>query len=163
MDYGRSRRYAFYRLSRMAYFSRDLYRLLIRKGATEETAEKVIADLTQLSYLDDEAWVASFFRRRFAARDGAQKIIQQLRQRGVDSALIEEHLPSDSEEAEAIASLLSTRFKNRDLSDYNECAKVKAALARKGFSYDAINNALKNKTDGGSGCPFDAQEPQFAE
>ena len=127
----------------MSYFSGDLHKLLIRKGATEEVAERVVNEMQELGYLDDQAWVNSYIRRQLAGKKGGRDIQQQLRQRGVRSELFEGRMPSEEEEREAVDLLLQTRYRNRNLDDPKERMKVKAALARRGFSFDTIDSVFR--------------------
>jgi regulatory protein len=141
-ELARAKNYALYRLSKQAYLSYDLRRLMNQKQVSGNVIDEVIDDLERIGYLDDEAWIGSFVKRRLAAKDGPNKISAALRNKRVPEQQIEAALSDDANHLDSITQLLATRYRSRDLSDYKEKQKVIAALMRKGFPYDAIKEAL---------------------
>lgn len=131
--------YALWRLSRQSYLTRNLDKLLERKGAEADVRKAVIEKLTRLKYLDDEAWAASFIRIKQSQAQGPKKIALLLRSKGLKPP---ENL-GEVDQEEQIKHLLKTRYSRRDLSDVKERQKVIAALFRRGFSWESIQTILK--------------------
>lgn len=131
--------YALWRLSRQSYLTRNLDKLLERKGAEPEVRKAVIEKLTRLKYLDDEAWAASFVRIKQSQAQGPKKIALLLRSKGLTPP---ENL-GEVDQAEQIKHLLKTRYSKRNLADGKERQKVIAALLRRGFSWDAIQGVIR--------------------
>ena len=94
-------------------------------------------------YLDDDDYA-----RRYVEKNGHKKSIRQmkfdLRQKGVSDDLVE-MIFEDMEVDESAQILGLLRKKNYDPEEPDPAKrqKIYAFLARKGFSYDAINSAMK--------------------
>jgi regulatory protein len=131
--------YALWRLSRQSYLTRNLEKLLERKGAEPEVRKAVVEKLTRLKYLDDEAWAASFVRIKQSQAQGPKKIALLLRSKGLKPP---ENLGEVDQEGQ-IKHLLKTRYGKRDLTDAQEKQKVIAALFRRGFSWDTIQKIFE--------------------
>lgn len=113
-----------------------------RKQWSKENLEKVIERLRDRGYLNDERFAASFVRSRATLRNySARKMKLELRKKGINSEVIEKVL-SESEEFDEGQALEKLVAKKRN--SYDSEQKLIAYLARQGFSYDAIRNALDN-------------------
>jgi regulatory protein len=75
---------AFDLLARKAWSARDLHRRLKRRGAPDEVAQAVVAELASRGYVDDESfarfWAESRARGR---RVGSHRLRQELLQKGI--------------------------------------------------------------------------------
>lgn len=138
------KRIAYKKLAMRSYYSKEMEDLLIEKGADEATTEQVIKELTKLGYLNDEEWIQGAIRVFCARKYGPKRIAYKLQQKGVPP---EEFIPFleavQHSQAEALVNLLQTRYKNRDFLDYKEQQKIIASLARKGYDFSHIMDALK--------------------
>ena len=130
--------------------NKGLYYLQL-SGKTENEMRKKLAEqecspilfLKHYRYLDDEDYA-----RRYVEKNGHKKSIRQmkfdLRQKGVSDDLVE-MIFEDMEVDESAQILGLLRKKNYDPEEPDPAKrqKIYAFLARKGFSYDAINSAMK--------------------
>ncbi len=121
----------------------EVRRYLRRKGFDGETVERVIVRLEELGYLDDEAfaryWVEN--RERFRPR-GPLALRHELREKGVDNAIIDRVLSNLDPAASARAALRPRLRQWKALEWPAFRKKAGAFLARRGFSYDIINDVL---------------------
>ena len=118
--------------------SGQLYERLGRKF-TQPTAAAVVAEMVERQYVDDERFARK--SRRAAAQD--------LRQKGLDAqqisaALEEVYAPDEAggdPELEAAAVLVAGRYRGKLAAGRKDL--VVAALARRGFAYPIIKEAIK--------------------
>ena len=110
-------------------------------GFTEQAAAAAVAEMVELDYVNDDSLLAARKSRRAAA--------QNLRQKGLSGAQIEQALESvyapdvdgESPELEAAAALVRSRYMKK-LADGRRDLVV-AALQRRGFAYSVIKEAIK--------------------
>lgn len=69
-------------LARKAWSRRDLIARLKRRGAPEEVAREVVAELEERGYVDDPAFARQWAEGR-ARRLGSHRLREELRQRGI--------------------------------------------------------------------------------
>ena len=110
-----------------------------RPGVKSEIAERVFRRLIDKKYLDDEKFARFWFEQRFLKKGTSiRRLRLELVRKGIDSkiidSLIKENIRSDSEELQKIISKKRHR--------YNDEQKFMQYLARQGFSYDDIKEAL---------------------
>ncbi len=117
---------------------------LRRKAADEAQAQQVIARLKDLGYVDDQrfaaAWVES---RRYGKPISQRKLRSELSTKRIDQAIIDAVLRRDSEvtnEQDVLGDLIAKKRRN-----YPDDAKLMQYLARQGFRYDDIKQALAPK------------------
>ena len=142
-EYRCAREYVLRRLSERSYLEADLRKMLKERLLGAEVIDTVIDDMFEYGYLDDAAWAAGYVRQRLLAKDGPRKILQALRMKGVDEGLIDAAMEVDVDQESAILRLIETRYRSRDLSDYNERQKVTASLLRKGYDLQPILIGIK--------------------
>jgi SOS response regulatory protein OraA/RecX len=108
---------------------------------SEETIERLLADLTKLGVLNDKEWAASFARGQTRKKVGPRAIVQKLANKGVRGENLKEAV-EDSwdpiQQQTMILDLLKTRYSKRDLSDFKERKKVISSLVRRGFDLTHI-------------------------
>ena len=115
-----------------------------RKQWAPEDTEAIITKLQRHRYLDDHnfarAWVE---HRALALKTSARKLQQELKQKGVADDIIAEALAkSNFNETDALTALIT---KKRKLPKYAaDEQKLMQYLARQGFSFDDIKNALNH-------------------
>lgn len=146
-DYTIAKRYALKRLSSQSLHSAQLRKILHEKQVSDDIINQIIVEFQRLGFLNDPEWIQSYIRGH-SKRHGPRSILAKLRLKGIAREEVEEtlHSMSDSDtQKESILNLLKTRYKSRDLSDYKEKQKVIASLMRKGFDFDAIQNAFLEK------------------
>ena len=119
--------------------SGQLYERLGRKF-TQPTAAAVVAEMVERQYVDDERYARTRAHGLLAARKSRRAAAQNLRQKGLDaqqiSAALEEAYAPD--EGRYRGKLTAGR---KDL--------VVAALARRGFAYPVIKEAIRRVEEEG--------------
>ena len=128
--------------------SGQLYERLGRKF-TQPTAAAVVAEMVERQYVDDERYARTRAHGLLAARKSRRAAAQNLRQKGLDAqqisaALEEVYAPDEAggdPELEAAAALVEGRYRGKLAAGRKDL--VVAALARRGFAYPIIKEAIK--------------------
>ena len=128
--------------------SGGLYERLNRRFAGQ-TAAAVVAEMVELAYVNDDRYAEARAHSLLAARKSRRAAAQNLRQKGLSGAQIEQALESvyapdadgESPELEAAAALVQSRYMKK-LADGRRDLVV-AALQRRGFAYSVIKEAIK--------------------
>ena len=141
-DYNRARERALYLLSLRDYAAGELEKKL-REEAAPETAHRVVEKLTEYKLLDDEAYAArraqSLSRHKQYPR---RRVMQELLRRGVERETAQNAVEElETEDYQQALAILRKKYYNK-LSDKESRQKVMAALARRGFGFDAVRRAL---------------------
>lgn len=134
------RDYLYRKTQATRYRSKKTGEIRQRPGYKPSLAERVLGRLQQKGYVDDENfarwWVESRNQRKGSS---LRKLRSELQAKGVDGGLIQAALDqtqrSDSDEIQKIIAKKRSRYPDDD--------KLKAYLARQGFSYDEISSALR--------------------
>lgn len=142
-EYRRARKRAMYLLGSRPYSTAALREKLLN-SYTEETAERVIEDMTRYGFLDDEDYA-----RRLASsiikgkKYGLHRAKAEMRRKGVPDELIEQALSEYSREdmAESLTELVRKKYADR-IIERDERQKVIAALARRGYGFGEIKSAI---------------------
>ena len=136
-------------LAARARSSRELERLLLRKGEAPANVEQAITRLTGAGFLDDAAYARQFARSK-AAGAGLTKrrVEQELRKRGVDREVagqaIDDVFLSEELSEEALVDRAAQK-KLRSLGSVDPATRVRrlyAYLARRGYSPDQVRAAV---------------------
>ena len=133
--------------------SGQLYERLGRKF-TQPTAAAVVAEMVERQYVDDERYARTRAHGLLAARKSRRAAAQDLRQKGLDaqqiSTALEEAYASDEAggdpELEA-AALVEGRYRGKLAAGRKDL--VVAALARRGFAYPVIKEAIRRVEEDG--------------
>ncbi len=106
----------------------------------DETAvDAAVARLTELGYVDDAAWAASYVARSRSAERGARMLRLELHDHGIEAETAAEALLAHDDDAAALAAARRlARGRDRGAPD----RRLVAALGRRGFSFDTIERAL---------------------
>ncbi|NOG55247.1 MAG: hypothetical protein HND57_13140 [Planctomycetes bacterium] len=125
-------------------------RLIRRHGAASEVVDRVIADLQRIGLLDDAGYGRMVLRDLTASGRkpaGAALMRSKLRQRRLESALIEELVTearASSDPDAEIASLIEVRLGRMErLDSATRYRRLYSYLARRGFESERITSALK--------------------
>jgi Uncharacterized protein conserved in bacteria len=158
--YTRAREHALYLLERRDYSKAELLHKLTRpprnqkkQPIDENTAKKVLENLSELGLIDDARFAAKLARHLlFDMKYGIYKAATQMRYKGIPSGIVENALEEYSKETEnyspvdKIKGLVKTKYARR-LKEENGYKKVVSALYNRGFSYDDIKIALQEIED----------------
>ena len=117
---------------------------LHRLGHEDEQIEKVIAHLKKLELLDDEAFAKYWKENRNSFNPRGRRMLRsELRNKGVDSEVIDEVVKDTDDKDNAYRSAMK-RARTLSLSDYSQFRRrLSSYLQRRGFEFGVINNAVK--------------------
>ena len=119
----------------------EVRRYLQEKDVDEKVAERIIARLGDLQYLDDSEFARWWIENRaeFSPR-GIHAIRQELYLKGISQDVIgeaiERYLPAAKETVEVLARRRASRLSDSD--QYSFKRKLSAFLLRRGFSYEDV-------------------------
>lgn len=144
--------YLLWLLGRRMYTAAELTRKLEKRGLGAETAEELIARLTELKLIDDASYTDMYVSSREASR-GRLGLMQELRRKGVAQEVVEarlEELTPEAQLAAATALLRKNAWRYRPeegaTSDTEARLKARAKafafLARRGFTVAAAQDAV---------------------
>ena len=120
---------------------RELERKLGGWGADEEEQAAVCGRLEELGYLNDGAYAAQVVRHYAARGYGVRKLRDELYRRGIPRELWDAALEEQGDTAGAIDAFLEKKLKGR-APEAGELKKLSDALARRGFGWEEIRDAL---------------------
>lgn len=119
----------------------ELMQYLKRKGYNPSDSEQIINKLSERKYVDDLSFAKSWVdNRRLLKPTSVKKLKLELRQKGVDSETIGQVLEED--ETSDIETLKELVAKKRKQTKYKDDLKLMQFLARQGFNYGDIKQAL---------------------
>lgn len=120
----------------------ELERKLREWGAPSEEGAAICGRMEDLGYLNDPSYAAQVVRHYSAKGFGEKKLRDELYRRGLPRELWEEALEQAQDPAQAIQLFLEKKL-DGGVPDRKELQKVSAALARKGYSWSDISDALR--------------------
>ncbi len=146
-QYTRAKSRAVWYLDRKDRTSNELYKKLIDGGFNKKASAKVIARLQEVGLIDDRRFAENYRDRLMRDNVSKREAFQKLLIKGVPYDLVKEVLADcEVDEASQINELLQRKYRTK-LAAEGGAQKVYAALIRKGFSYSAVKEALKNYTE----------------
>lgn len=115
-----------------------------KPGVSQAIADRVYDRLVERGYVNDESFARYWVENRQATKGiSTRKLISELRAKGVDQSVIDTAMQnSPREEKSEIRKILAKRRHK-----YDDEQKLIAYLARQGFSYDTIREALDDESD----------------
>ena len=118
------------------------YQTVLKKGFDESLILPVMERLTARGYIDDLRFARTWVENRNAGKGiSLRKLAIELRQKGVESKMIEEVLNETTRnDAEEILKII--RKKRRKYND----DQMRVYLVRQGFNYDDIQDALSSES-----------------
>ena len=128
-------------LSRKPQSRRELTRKLNEWGAGPEEADAVCDRMEELGYLNEAAYAARIVEVYSARGFGEKKLRDELYRRGVPREEWDEALARVEDATQAIDDFLQKKLTGWT-GDRKQLQKVTAALARRGFSWSDIRDAL---------------------
>lgn len=143
------------RLAARARGRAELEKYLAEKGFSAEAVGSAIEKLQEYGYLDDEAFAGMYVRDRMSLKPvGKRQLAIELKRMGIgeeDSAAALAQVDKDDELAAAMKQAEKDLKRTAGETDIRKRkAKVYAGLARRGFSADAIDAAVKRLFSGDS-------------
>lgn len=130
-------------LMRKPQSRKELGRKLLEWEASEEEAEAICDRLEELGYLNEAEYAGRIVRHYAAKGFGERKLRDELYRRGVPRELWDEALAQieGEDSANAIDAFLEKKLKGSH--DPKDIKKASDALARRGFRWPEISDALR--------------------
>lgn len=143
-QYQRAKSRAVWYLDRKDRTAKDLYNKLCLAGFDKKAVAKVIARLQEVGLIDDRRFAENYASRLMEGNVSKREALQKMLQKGVPYDMAKDVLSEcDSDEGAQIEALINKKYRTKLMVEGGK-EKVYAALIRKGFSYEAVKNALKN-------------------
>jgi regulatory protein len=132
-------------LNRRDYCETELTTRLVERGAGQETAAAVVADLGRERLVNDERYAEHYVAWHASRGQGPLRIAQDLRERGVAGALVERAVDATSASwRERCQKLRRRRFSDLPPEEWKERARQARFLQYRGFTADQVRAALGN-------------------
>lgn len=129
-------------LKRMDYTEGELREKLKKSDFRPDMIDRVIAYIDSYHYLDDSRYTENYIRYKKSSKS-IRQIRMELRQKGIDSELIEEQLSeANVSDEEAIKKAIQKKTKDVSALSYEEKQKIASYLFRKGFREGDIRRQL---------------------
>jgi len=141
LEYRLAKQYAVRRLAAQSLPSAALKRALEERLVSESTTAKLIQEFCELGYINDQQWTESFVRHQVERKLGPRMIAQKLSRKGISKEFAAKALEKANhpgQQQKALAHLLETRYRQRNLNNFKERQKVIASLIRRGFDLAVI-------------------------
>lgn len=154
-QYPEALNYAVSLLALRARSSGEIRQKLLARHYMEDTADMVLFRLEKERFVNDEAFARDYAAQLSRRRLGKNRILQELRQKGIPAAMAEEALGElDQEEAMEGAVQLAVKLMPkyaREADARKGMQKWMAAMLRRGYSFEeskaAIEEALAQAQD----------------
>ncbi|MBR2284740.1 MAG: RecX family transcriptional regulator [Ruminococcus sp.] len=150
-NFRRAYQRALYLLDYKDYTSHQMREKLIGTYKNEALCDAVIEKLEEHRIIDDERYAERAARRLVEVkRFGYYRARRELMQKGIDRETAENALePYESCYGESLAYLLEKKYSSQltDEDDRKSIERVKASLARYGYGFDEIKNAVREYFD----------------
>lgn len=130
-------------LMRRPQSRKELGRKLLEWEASQEEAEAICDRMEELGYLNEAEYAGRIVRHYAAKGFGERKLRDELYRRGIPRELWEDALAQveDEDNASAIDAFLEKKLKGSH--DPREVKKASDALARRGYRWPEISDALR--------------------
>ena len=129
-------------LARKPQSRRELENKLAQWGAEEDEVQTVCDRMEQLGYLNDAEYAARVVRHYSAKGFGPGKLRDELYRRGVPRDLWQEAMEQAEDPAQSIDAFVAKKLAGKT-ADRQTLKKVSDALARRGYCWPDINDALR--------------------
>lgn len=142
-EFVRAKERALWYLDRCDRTEKELFEKLREAGFGEESVLNVLGFLKEYSLVDDRRFALNFTQIKAENNVSKREIKSKLYQKGISREIIDEVLENtQTDEYAQITALIEKKYRSR-LCDKESTAKVFAALIRKGFSFSAVRDVLK--------------------
>jgi regulatory protein len=126
-------------LARREHSEQELRQKLAARAGDAEEVEVVLQQLKEERLLSDERFTEAYVYHRFGAGIGPLKIRYELRQKGVDEALVDAFLEALADEWDDSMRRQRVRKYGAVIpDDYSQCMKQARFLQNRGFSPESV-------------------------
>lgn len=119
----------------------------IRRTCDEDSAQKAVDRLEELSLVNDEGFARRYAEQLIFSKHMSKRgVSYELSRKGIDKELAQEILEDiDVDENEEIKAVLEKKYRNLD--DEKTRRRAVAALQRLGYGWDSIRRAMDDYSD----------------
>ncbi|MBR3833203.1 MAG: regulatory protein RecX [Lachnospiraceae bacterium] len=151
MDNSKARCSAFDKaVNLLAFKDRTVQEINIKlkeKGYSSEEVDEAVEKLSYYGYLNDQRYTISYFKDN-ASKKGKKLIVRELDQKGVDKNVIVDVLDDmNIDELHVVEDIIKRRYASIDLEDDKAYRRLVGYFLRRGFSYDNVRKALRNRSN----------------
>lgn len=129
-------------LSRREYSLYELSQKLEPRSQNSGQVPHLLEYLVQSGYQSDQRFAESFLRSRISRALGPMRIKRELKDKGIDSDLIDQVFETDVDWFELAFESAHKKSQSLDLSDYKDKQKLYRYLAYRGFTMDHMQYAI---------------------
>lgn len=152
-------------LDRTRKTRREIERRLVERGHPKDAIAAALERLERVGLVDDVEYARAFVRAKLARKPVSARVVRaQLRGRGVSEGDLERAFEEtkvaapEGERARAARALAPLLRRYRGLDAREARAKAAAALARRGFDYETVNDVLRDAASAHLGERVEARE-----
>lgn len=140
-NYTRCKSSAIYSLAMREHSRKEIFQKLEKKEYVEGVdLERLLKELEEKNYLNEERFVESFLRYRSSRGQGSVKISSELYKRGINKSLINEALESSELNWFDLAfEQMKKKFGETTSIDFKEKSKRMRFLSMRGFTSEVIH------------------------
>lgn len=140
-------------LSLLEYADRteqELRQKLRDRGYSQEEIDEAVSFLMEYGYVNDAAYAERYIRSQASCKS-RRSLRMELEKRGVAREVIDQGLEEEGidEKAQIRRFLEKKGYQPGEASDPAKKRKIMAALARRGYSYDAVRGVMGELEDDG--------------
>jgi len=124
----------------------EIRKRLVGSDFPEDVVEEVVEQLTRVGLLDDEKFSRDWVKSRTLSRPmGRARLSYELRSKGVEAPAVEKALGclDDAAECDLAFGLAAWKLDKMDREDPSTKRKLASFLARRGFSWETINEVIE--------------------
>ena len=133
-------------LARREHGELELTRKLTRRGFDAEMVETAVADLKADGLQSDSRFAETFVHSRFQRGSGPQKIVAELRERGIGADLISLCVEAfDDQWRQRIREVREKKFGPDLPGDFRERSRQMRFLQQRGFTAEQISGVFKEQ------------------
>jgi regulatory protein len=136
-------------LARREHGEQELARKLTNRGFDAELVEAAVVSLVADGLLSDTRFAEAFVNSRFQRGSGPQKIRAELRERGIDAALISRCIEAYEEQwRQRVREVREKKFGAGMPGDFRERSRQMRFLQQRGFTAEQISGVFKDEQEG---------------
>ena len=138
------RRHALYLLARRDHTRQELWQKLSRKDYPKPDIDSVLTRLEEAELINSARFAENYTHYRRRKGYGPKRIIMELQAKGVDEAVIAEHVEiTDNAWFAELSTIWHKQFKGRLPADQKNYGRQMRFLYNRGFTQDQINKLFK--------------------
>ncbi len=142
-DYIRAKSRGMWFLDRADYSEKTLFEKIVAGGISRTAAARAVARLKELGLIDDQRLAARLATQMSDANISKRESYAKLYAKGIPKEVIKSVLEeTDFDEQAQIKAVIDKKYRSK-MDKKENIQKVYAALIRKGFSYNAVSEAIR--------------------